>query len=248
MEWDAAKYQETCGRVTEHGAELVDVLRKIKCNTVLDVGCGNGILTKEIADFAHEVIGIDSYPAMINMAKLRYPELEFHVMDACSLQWANRFDAVFSNAVFHFIKTQDILLDKINKSLTPNGVLVCEFGASGNIARLLEAVNQACTERGKLYVLRFYYPTEEEYRHLLEKHNFIVEQLFSYNRDTKLIEGAAGLRNWVNQIFSVEKGWFSSAEWDDVLTEIESALKSAQWDGYEWHLPNRRLRIIARKT
>ena len=248
MEWDAQKYHETCGRVTEHGTKLVDVLREMKCNKVLDLGCGTGVLTNEIAGFAHEVIGIDSSPAMIKKAKESYPDLEFHVMDACSLKWENYFDAVFSNAVFHFIKSQDILLDGIHKVLAPNGTLVCEFGASGNIIDLLDAVAQSCNKRSKPYSLRFFYPTEVEYRRLLEKRRFSAESIITYDLDTQLKEGEAGLRNWINQIFNVEMKWFDTCEQEEVLKEIESALRPDRWDGVNWHLANRRLKVIARKV
>jgi len=247
MKWNAEKYQKTCGRVTEQGMKLVDVLRKFSCNKVLDIGCGTGVLTKEIAAFSHEIIGIDASQEMIEKAKAIYPELKLIVMDARFLQWENYFDAVFSNAVFHFIKEQDILLDNIYKTLLPNGLLVCEFGASGNIARLLNAVEYACARRGKPYSLRFYYPSEKEYKLLLENHGFFVESIITYNLDTKLTEGNAGLRNWIKQIFSIEMDWFGISERKDVLTEIESMLKNEQWDGYNWHLPNRRLQVIARK-
>jgi trans-aconitate methyltransferase len=247
MEWNAQKYQQTCGRVTEHGAKLVDVLRKMKCGKVLDIGCGTGVLTHEIAEFANEVIGIDSSASMINKAKTSYPEIEFLLIDACNMQWENYFDVVFSNAVFHFIKEQDILLDNIHKVLTQNGVLVCEFGAYGNITGLLNAVEKACINRHKEYSLRFYYPAEEEYKNLLEKHGFFVESIFTYGLDTALTEGELGLRNWINQVFSVEMAWFDDSEREAVLNEIETEVKPTQWDGSNWHLPNRRLQFIARK-
>jgi trans-aconitate methyltransferase len=188
MEWNAQTYQSTCGRVTEHGVKLVDILRKTQSGKVLDLGCGTGVLTNEIAEFSDEVIGIDSSSAMVDKAKSMYPGIKFYVMDACALQWDNYFDAIFSNAVLHFIKTQDILLDSVHKALTNDGVFICEFGASGSIADLLNAVTNACSKRGKSYSLRFYYPTEEEYSILLKRHGFFVESAFSYDLDTQLTE------------------------------------------------------------
>jgi trans-aconitate methyltransferase len=247
MDWNAQKYHDTCGRVTEHGATLVELLKNNDLKSALDLGCGTGKLTRDIASFIPDVIGADSSPAMIERAKSDYPGLDFYVADACALPWNNYFDAVFSNAVFHFIKDQDALLESIKKALKTNGLLVCEFGASGNIAALLDIIAQICVRRGKDYSLRFYYPTEEDYRSLLEKHGFSVELISTYDLDTKLIEGEAGLRNWVNQIFSIEMGWFGSDERSEVLSEIEAALRPVQWDGENWHLPNKRLRFMARK-
>ena len=247
MEWDAQKYYETCGRVTEHGTKLVEVLKKMRCDRVLDLGCGTGVLTNEISEFAKEIIGVDASAAMIEKAKATYPNLQFIVKDACLLEWEEYFDAVFSNAVFHFIKTQDVLLSSIYKSLKVGGSLVCEFGADGNIAALLEAVADAYTKRGKEYSLRFYYPTPEEYGALLEKQNFIIDSMITYDLDTQLIEGEIGLRNWINQIFSIEMGWFEAPVREEVLCEIEAALRPMQWDGFNWHLPNRRIRVVAYK-
>jgi hypothetical protein len=77
-------------------------------------------------------------------------------------------------------------------------------------------------------------------------HGFEPETVVIFDVDTKLIEGEPGLRNWVNQIFRVEMEWFDPAERALVLGEIEDALRPAQWDGENWHLPNRRIRVIAR--
>ena len=247
MEWDARKYSGTCGRVTEHGMMLVDELKRVCCGTILDLGCGTGVLTNEIAGFAKKVIGIDLSAAMIKKAAEDYPHIEFHVMDAHSLIWKDYFDSVFSNAVFHFILDQDALLDSVYRALRSGGVLVCEFGAAGNITGLLAAVSDACTRRGKEFALRFYYPSGDEYAALLERHGFAIESISVYDLDTRLKEGAAGLRNWVGQIFSTELDWFGDGEKESMLAEIEAALKPAQWDGGEWHLPNRRIRVIARK-
>ena len=246
-EWNAENYAETCGRVTEQGVKLVDVLKEQRSERVLDLGCGTGVLTSDISGFAREVIGIDSSPAMIAYAKAAYPDLSFHVMDACSLMWTDYFHAVFSNAVFHFIKEQDALLDSIYRALRKNGCLVCEFGAAGNITALLDAVALACEKRGKAYTLRFYYPAKEDYFSLLEYHGFTVESIITFDIDTQLKEGNAGLRNWINQIFNVEIEWFDEAGREEVLAEIEAALRPEQWDGANWHLPNRRIQVVARK-
>ena len=247
MEWNAEKYSETCGRVTEHGVKLIEILKDIECNRVLDLGCGTGILTNEISKFVHEVIGVDLSSNMIEKAKETFPNLKFTVMDACALPWENFFDIVFSNAVFHFIQSQDILLKNIHKVLTKNGMLVCEFGASGNIDNLLYAIAQACQKRRKIYSLRFFYPTVEEYKDLLEKNMFSIDLIKTYNLDTQLKGGELGLRNWINQIFDVEMKWFNNIEREDVLNEIESDLRLTQWDGLNWHLNNRRIKVIAKK-
>ena len=248
VKWNVDKYEETCGRVTEHGNKLVDILRDFQFKKVLDIGCGTGVLANEINKFATEVIGIDQSVEMIEKAKTLYPKLNFMVMDACSLQWNDYFDLVFSNAVFHFIKSQNELLENIYKVLIENGLLVCEFGAFGNIDNLLKVIEKICMEKGKPYSLRFYYPSEDEYKNLLNINNFSIKSIEVYDLDTQLKEGKNGLRNWVNQIFDIEMNWFNVSEREDVLNKIEETLKITQWDGTNWHLANKRLRVIAQKN
>ena len=248
MKWNANAYHDTCGRVTEHGVQLVQLLKEFHCGKVLDLGCGTGVLTNQIAGFASEVIGIDASPDMIDFARSSYPNIPFQVTDACRIPWTQYFDAVFSNAVFHFITSQDALLDSIHKALKPNGALVCEFGAAGNIAAILAAAEAACVTRGKPYTLRFYYPTREAYGHLLEKHGFTIDTLHTYDLDTRLREGAGRLRDWICQVFRVEMDWFNASERKAVLHEIETALRPALFDGTYWHIPNRRIRVVARSA
>jgi len=247
MDWNVQKYHETCGRVTEHGEKLVERLKAISCGEILDLGCGTGVLTNEISRFAKKVVGIDSSPQMIEKAMSSYPSIEFHLMDARSIIWENRFDAVFSNAVFHFIREQDALLDSIIKSLKPKGTLISEFGAHGNISELLKAIEHALVSRGRPYMLRFYYPTTDEYSKLLVNHGFKIEFIIAYELDTTLKEGEAGLRNWINQIFDVELKAYELSERQTILSEIEAALMPSQWDGANWHLHNRRIQFYAYK-
>lgn len=100
---------------------------------ILDVGCGTGALTKTLAEEGAYVLGVDASAAMIARARTDYPELEFMVMDATVLAFANEFDTVFSNAAFHWIKNQTALLQGIYRALKYGGALVCEFGAHGNV-------------------------------------------------------------------------------------------------------------------
>lgn len=74
-----------------------------------------------------------------------------------------------------------------------------------------------------------------------------MQSLVDYDLNTSLPEGPEGLGNWVRQVFRVEMGWFSPAEQEALLAELEEGLRPGQWDGRRWHMPNRRLRCVARK-
>ena len=230
MEWNAENYRKTCNAVTERGTELVDIIKEMKCYRVLDLGCGTGVLTNEISKFANKVIGIDSSHNMIEQAKKLYPNVEFVLMDACSLKWKNHFDMIFSNAVFHFIQSQDILLNSIYMALEQNGILFCEFGAFGNIKDLLNTIEKVCEKRKKKYSLRFFYPEKDNYEKLLNEHGFHVESITVFDLDSLLNDGKFGLKNWINLVFQVEMNWFDIEERDEVITEIENSLRDTYWD------------------
>ena len=71
---------------------------------------------------------------------------DFRVCDGLGLPFENEFDVVFSNAVFHWISDHDTLLKNIHKVLKPQGLLVCEFGAAGNISTIEHAFSISSRE------------------------------------------------------------------------------------------------------
>ena len=246
MKWDADRYVQACSAITNRGRELISILQIKNCRKILDVGCGTGALTGDIAEFADEVIGIDVSEEMIKKAKQTYPHLNLMVMDARRLEWEEYFDAVFSNAVFHFIKDQASLLDSTFKVLKNEGYLVCEFGAKGNIADILFEIERVLGNREKTFENRFYYPSSDEYAALLVKNGFILEEIAEYDIRTPLA-GQNGLRDWINVVFSLEMEWFDALEREIVLEELENSLRKTHYDNGSWFILNRRLRVIAQK-
>lgn len=96
-------------------------------------------MTAQLAELCNKIVGVDGSENMIDKAKEEFSNIEFKVCDALALPFEKEFDVVFSNAVFHWISDHDALLENIHKALKPQGVLVCEFGASGNIATIENA-------------------------------------------------------------------------------------------------------------
>ena len=94
---------------------------------------------------------MDQSETMIKKAQEQYSNIEFIVYDALALPFESQFDVIFSNAVFHWIKDHETLLDNINKVLKPKGLLVCEFGASGNVATIENAFIKVCHDLGYEY-------------------------------------------------------------------------------------------------
>ena len=119
--WNSELYQKGHSFVWQYGKELVQLLSPRAGERILDVGCGTGQLTAEIAKTGAEVVGTDFSPDMITAARLNFPDLRFEVADATSLPFNNEFDAVFSNAVLHWVGDQLGAVHSIARSLKPGG-------------------------------------------------------------------------------------------------------------------------------
>ncbi|WP_300922291.1 trans-aconitate 2-methyltransferase [uncultured Desulfovibrio sp.] len=161
MQWDSALYDTQHDFVAEYGKGLLECIAPDASQSILDLGCGTGTLTDQLAARAGSVVGIDASPEMIGRAKQRFPHLAFMVGDALSLPFERQFDIVFSNAVFHWIPDHDRLLKRIRRALKAQGRLICEFGARGNVATIEEAFSRACGEHGYAYTGRFTFPPWE---------------------------------------------------------------------------------------
>src|SRR5215472_15701174 len=96
--WDAALYDTSHAFVWKYGASVLELLAPQPGERVLDLGCGTGHLTAQIAAAGAEVVGLDLSPAMIDQARQAYPALRFVAGDARDFAFDEPFDAVFSNA------------------------------------------------------------------------------------------------------------------------------------------------------
>lgn len=114
-EWNAELYDNKHNFVAEYGKGLLEFVPQNK--TVLDLGCGTGILTAQLADFSKSVVGVDSSENMIKKAENQYRNIDFFVCDALDLPFEKQFDVVFSNAVFHWINDHNLLLQNIKRSV-----------------------------------------------------------------------------------------------------------------------------------
>ena len=245
MEWNANLYENSHGFVAEYGKGLLDFVTPDPQQAILDVGCGTGTLTHELAARAGRVIGIDASPEMIATARRSFPQLEFLVADAQELPFAAEFDVVFSNAVFHWLPDHDRLLKNIRRALAPGARLVCEFGARGNVGAIEDAFGRACEEQGLRYASRFTFPEAGDFAQLLEANGFIPELVVAYDRPTILKEGEHGLAHWMRQFFAGHLQGMSAREQDAVLSRAEERARPKLWNGEAWVADYRRLRAVA---
>lgn len=246
MEWNSTLYDKKHDFVAEYGKGLLEFVPQNTKQSILDLGCGTGALTAELAELRERIVGVDGSQNMINKAREEFGDIEFKVCDALALPFEKEFDVVFSNAVFHWISDHDALLKNIHKALKPQGLLVCEFGASGNIATIENAFAKACNSLGYGYEAKFNFPTAEDFGNLLEKNGFIIDRIYDYDRPTVLKDGEQGLVNWMKQFFVSELEVMPEQVQIMIFEKVEELARETLWNGEEWIADYRRLRAIAR--
>lgn len=245
MKWDSSLYDSKHDFVTEYGKGLLEFVPKDDRQIILDLGCGTGTLTAQLSSLCNKVIGVDSSQNMIARAKEQFDNIEFMVCDALALHFEKEFDVVFSNAVFHWIDDHDLLLKNIHKILKPQGILVCEFGAYGNIVTIENAFVNACKEIGYDYKPKFNFPTTENFGKLLNKNGFIIDRIYDYDRPTPLKNDKKGLANWMKQFFASELETMPEDIKVIIIKKVEKFTRETLWNGHEWVADYRRLRAIA---
>jgi len=173
--WNPKLYDDRHAFVWRHGAALIDLLAPRPGDVVLDLGCGTGHLTAKIAEAGATVLGVDSSAEMIAEARRAYPALAFEVGDARHLTFDGSFDAVFSNAVLHWVTEPDLAVAGIARALKPGGRFVAEFGGRGNVRAIMTALHSAAEEvGGEAVESPWYYPSVGEYTAVLERHGLEV--------------------------------------------------------------------------
>ena len=247
MTWNAGVYDEKHGFVAEYGASLLQFVPADPGQRILDLGCGTGTLTEKLSHLGGFVLGTDSSPEMIAKARKEHPQVAFEVRDALQLLWREAWDVVFSNAVFHWIKDHNRLLENIYRALKPGGIVVCECGARGNIAAIEGAFSKSMGEQGIAYASKFNFPSKEQFERNLRQTGFHIQKLEDFDRPTPLQEGREGLGLWVGQFYASELAPLPRKAREAVCDRMQALLESALWNGKQWVADYRRLRAVAQK-
>lgn len=246
--WDAEKYKQDFMFVPEYGAALLDLLDAAPGARVVDLGCGNGALTEQLAARGYDVVGLDASPEMLALAGQAHPELTFRPGNAEDFVLEQPADAVFSNAVLHWIDggKQQAMLDHIASQIRPGGLFVCEFGGKGCAEAVHSTLERCFAAHGLHYRRTFYFPTIGEYAPMLERAGFRVEYATLFDRPTRQ-NGPDGLASWIRMFDTAPFDGVDPALAGQIIGEAAEALRPTLWHDGAWYVDYVRIRFKLRK-
>jgi len=237
-EWDAAEYSRRSSLQEAMAQEVLALLDLNGSERILDVGCGDGKITAEIASRASKgsVVGVDPSRDMISFAQSHFapaalPNLRFLVADARHLPFKNEFDLVVSFNALHWIPEQQAALSSIRSTLVSDGkaqLRLVSKGARKSLENVAEETRR--TSRWNTYFQDFDDPylhlTPEEYAAMAERSGFRILSVSTKDhawnfRSRMAFSGfcAVGCVAWTSRLPAAERTDFIN----DVLDRYQAA-------------------------
>ena len=191
---------------------------------------------------------IDASPEMIALAREGHPDLAFRCEDALSFSLEEPADAIFSNAVFHWIDAdkQNALIENVARNLASGGELVCEFGGYGCGEAVHSTLERCFEERGLSYPRTFFFPTVGQYAPMLERHALLVEFAVLFDRPTPQ-KSADGLNDWIGMFNKKPFEGMADGLKADILREANECLRDVLCVDGVWVIDYVRIRLRCRK-
>lgn len=269
--WSSNAYNSAAGFVPKLTSKVISYLDTQPNDRILDIGCGDGALTTNIAQDASlgYVLGLDASKSFISTAQEKYSaqNCNFKLLDCTKLQECpeavdGSWDKAFSNAAMHWIlRKPDIrtqFFDNVYKALKPGGRFIFEMGGNGNVAEIQAAAIAALIHAGlsakvAAEACPWFFPSTDWMSETLSDVGFEVEICEHEYRSTKLTpkkeDGSGGVEGWVNLMCSefVEPvGQEKRAEVLKEICDVVDPIITRHEDGSKW-IGYCRLRAVARK-
>ena len=245
--WQAERYSQHAHFVPALGQPVLELLKPAPGERILDLGCGDGVLTEKIAASGAAAVGVDGAPDMVNAAQGR--GLDARLMDGMALRFEREFDAVFSNAALHWMKADpDAVIVGVARALKPGGRFVAEMGGHGCVAAITVAIVTVMARYGidLRPLIPWYFPTVDDYRARLVRGGFIVDYIELIPRPTPLPTNMAGwLEVFAASFFARLPAEQREAARDEVIELLRLVLcdEQGRWTGdyirlrFAAHLP-----------
>jgi trans-aconitate methyltransferase len=265
--WTAKAYTSSASFVPKLTSTVIAWLDPQPHENILDIGCGDGVLTARIKEQCAFVTGVDVSSNLIEAARGSYgtiPNLIWEVQDCRYFEKSptartGHYDKVFSNAALHWIlrepSTRKSVFHGAYNVLKPGGTFVFEMGGAGNVpevhaALLAAVVHQGLSIQQARSACPWFFPSEELAKQMLEEAGFRLESSQLEYRPTELTtEEGGGIKGWVRlmgaQFFEGLSDEKREAAVNEVCEVLETVITHEQ-DGSKW-LGYVRLRVLARK-
>jgi SAM-dependent methyltransferase len=217
----------------------LDLLDPKPGERILDVGCGDGVLTKKIAERGAQVTGIDNSLDMISAARAK--GVDALAVDSADMHFDAEFDAAFSNAALHWMLDKEAVAAGIFRALKAGGRFAGEMGGEGNLRKLREALDDELVIRGYAPPVEAsnWYASADDFANVYEAAGFDHIDARLIDRPTPLEHGIAA---WVT---TFRKGWLDRA---GVPEEERAEIGAAVADRIHSNVADYvRLRFIMRK-
>lgn len=244
QEWSAELYDGAHRFVSHYGESLIAWLAPRPNERILDLGCGTGDLTARLARSGADVVGVDASEAMLVQARAKFPSLTFVHGDAIALpDLGAPFDAVFSNAVLHWIPDLRPVAKELARVLRPGGRFVAEFGGEGCKELIYGTLRSVIREYGFVPCTVHFFRPLSSLAEAFERSGFRVIRAEWFPRDTPL-EGSNGMLN-ILRMFSLGILSDVPSMWrEKILIETIERLRPLLFREGVWHADYTRQRLL----
>ena len=245
QKWSATGYADNARFVADYGMPLIGLLDPKPGERILDLGCGDGALTEQIAATGATVVGVDASVDLLQQARAQ--GLDVREMNGQALSFEAEFDGLLTNAALHWMPDAEAVVAGMARALKPDGRLFGEFGGHGNVAAIVTALLAALRAEGIDGADRhpWFFPTSGQYREMLEAAGLAVDQIALIPRPTPL---PTGIEGWLETFGNPFVEGLADDTARRVLANAVALLKPSLQDHQgNWTADYVRIRFIARK-